>query len=93
MLPAHFYPTQAAMNRQIIAYSKPEYNQENCSHSHPSKSCEKFADKRTVRSQQWEEFGKFYHDRRLTDCLEILEKQGFSGNSAIFILILAGGEV
>lgn len=50
MLPAHFYPTQAAMNRQIIAYSKPEYNQENRSHSHPAKNRQKFSDQRTVRS-------------------------------------------
>lgn len=28
--------------KQIIAYSKPEYNNENHSHSHPSKNCENF---------------------------------------------------
>ena len=46
----------------------------------------------TARSQQWEEFERLYRDRRLTDCLETLEQQGFSGDSAIFILTLAGGE-
>ncbi len=32
-------------------------------------------------------------DRRLTDCLQSLEEQGFSGDSAIFILTLVGAEI
>jgi hypothetical protein len=44
------------------------------------------------RSREWEKFRKFHRDRRLTDCVELLEKQGFSGDSAIFMLTLAGGE-
>ncbi len=41
---------------------------------------------------EWERFRNFYRDRELTNCLEILSQKGFSSNSAIFILSLAGGE-
>jgi hypothetical protein len=41
---------------------------------------------------EWERFRNFYRDRELTNCLEILSEKGFSGDSAVFFLALAGGE-
>ncbi len=41
---------------------------------------------------EWGRFRDSYRDQELTNCLEILSQKGFSGNSAIFILSLAGGE-
>lgn len=38
------------------------------------------------------EIGKFYRDRSLTECLEILEEWGFRGDAAILILAIIGGE-
>jgi hypothetical protein len=40
-------------------------------------------------------FREFYSNHHLTDCLEILEEQGFCGEAAIFLLSLliwVGGE-
>jgi hypothetical protein len=42
---------------------------------------------------EWERFRNFYRNQELTNCLEILGEKGFSGDSGIFLLALAGGEV
>jgi hypothetical protein len=41
---------------------------------------------------EWERFREFYRNQELTNCLEILSQKGFSSDSAIFLLSLAGGE-
>lgn len=69
------------------------------SHSHSQKpllqpgrkQCSPYNHTAQGRSRQWKEFRRLYRDRRLTDCLQVLEEQGFAGDSAIFILTLAGG--
>jgi hypothetical protein len=55
------------------------------------KKCDKRAD---LPSPEWVRFrlGRFYRDHCLTDCLEILEGQGFSGSTAILMLAVLGGE-
>ncbi len=40
----------------------------------------------------WEKFREFYRNQELTSCLELLSQKGFSNDSAIFLLALAGGE-
>jgi hypothetical protein len=37
-------------------------------------------------------FREFYSNHRLTDCLEILEQQGFHQDVAVFLLGFLGGQ-
>lgn len=42
--------------------------------------------------EAYADFQDLYRHKQLTDCLQVLEGQGFRGDSAIFFLMLVGGE-
>lgn len=130
MLPAHFYPIQAAMNKQIIAYSKPENksgkdfhplkpgkevsiecwknfsDNKTCSYqirvatrilgrSLQTSPCSNPTQKRGATRKQRNRFRELMRlrtEKRLTDCLEILEQLGIHDDEAIFFLSSFGGK-